>query len=76
MKRLGLALVVVGAILYLVAAGKRGGYDSFEGSMRTTFSKSERGKRDFWGAAKVVALVAAGAGAVLVLVSRRDPEGP
>ncbi len=73
MKRLGLALVVLGAVLYLVASGKRGGYDSFEGSLRTTFSKSEREKRDFWGTAKIVALVAAGAGAVLVFTSRKAP---
>ncbi len=73
MRRIGLALVVLGAILYLVAASKRGGYDSFEGSMRTTFSQSEREKRDFWGSARIVALVAAGAGAVLVFVSRKAP---
>jgi hypothetical protein len=48
-KRLGLALLLGGVILFLVASNLRGGYDSFEGSMKATFSKSERGKRDFWG---------------------------
>ena len=71
MRRLGFILLGVGVALFLVATSLRGGYDSFEGSMRTTFSKSERGKRDFWGAAKGVGLVAAAGGAVLLVVGGR-----
>ena len=33
-KRLGLALLLGGVILFLVATNLRGGYDSFEGSMK------------------------------------------
>jgi hypothetical protein len=69
MKRLGVVLLVAGALLFLVASSKRGGYDSFEGSMRATFSKSERSTRDFWGAAKTVGLVAAAAGAVTLVIA-------
>jgi hypothetical protein len=72
-KRLGLALLLGGVVLFLVASNLRGGYDSFEGSMRATFSKSERGKRDFWGAARTVGIVAGVAGVVLVIVSSRKP---
>lgn len=71
MKRLGLVLLLAGTVLFLVATSRRGGYDSFEGSMRATFSKSERGKRDFWGAARTVGVVAGVAGVVLVLASGR-----
>lgn len=71
MKRLGLALLLVGAVLFLVASSRRGGYDSFEGSMRATFSKSERSKRDFWGTARTLGIVAGVAGAVILVVSGR-----
>ncbi|MGA7991311.1 MAG: hypothetical protein WCC53_07775 [Thermoanaerobaculia bacterium] len=71
MRRLGLVLLFAGALLFLMASSRRGGYDSFEGSMRATFSKSERSKRDFWGAARTVGIVAGVAGIVLVVVSGR-----
>ena len=71
-RRLGLVLVIAGAVLFLVASSRRGGYDSFEGSMRATFSKSERSKRDFWSAARTLGIVAGAAGAVvLVMASSR-----
>lgn len=71
MKRLGVVLLIAGAALFLVASSKRGGYDSFEGSIRATFSKSERSTRDFWGAARTLGIVAGVAGAVVLVVSRR-----
>jgi hypothetical protein len=71
-KRLGLALLLGGVILFLVASNLRGGYDSFEGSMRATFSKSERGKRDFWGASRTVGIVAGVAGLAVLVVSGRS----
>ncbi len=71
MRRLGFILLIAGALLFLVASSRRGGYDSFEGSMRATFSKSERSKRDFWSTAKTLGLVAAGAGAVLAIAGGR-----
>lgn len=71
-RRLGLVLLAAGAILFLVASSRRGGYDSFEGSVRATFSKSEREKRDFWGAARTVGLVAGLAGAVLAIAAGRN----
>jgi len=70
-RRLGFALLVAGALLFLVASSQRGGYDSFEGEMRATFSKSERSKRDFWGTARTVGLVAGVAGAVLAIAAGR-----
>lgn len=70
-KRLGLVLLLAGAALFLVASSRRGGYDSFEGSMRATFSKSERDKRDFWGATKTLGIVAGVAGAVILVLSAR-----
>jgi hypothetical protein len=70
-KRFGLALLLGGGVLFLVASSRRGGYDSFEGSMRATFSKSERSTRDFWGTARTLGIVAGVAGAVVLVVSGR-----
>jgi hypothetical protein len=71
-KRLGLVLLLAGLALFLVASSRRGGYDSVEGSLRATFSKSERSKRDFWGTARTVGIVAGAAGAVILVMAFRD----
>ncbi len=48
MRRLGIVLLVLGLAGFLVSSAKRGSYDSFEGAVRSTFSKEERGKKEFW----------------------------
>lgn len=66
MRRLGLLLLVLGFAGFLIASGKRGGYESFEGSVRATFSREEAGKKEFWENAR---WLSAGMGVIgLVLV--------
>ena len=48
MKRIGIALLVIGLVAFVVASSKRGGYDSVEGALKSTFSSSERSKKDTW----------------------------
>jgi hypothetical protein len=70
-KRLGLGLLLAGALLFLVGSSRRGSYDSVEGSLKATFSKSERSTRDFWGAARTVGIVAGVAGVILLILPAR-----
>ena len=70
-RRLGLVLVLAGAVLFLVASSRGGGYDSFEGSLRATFSKSERDKRDFWSAVRTLGIVGGAAGVVILVLASR-----
>ncbi len=66
MRRLGIVLLLLGLAGFLVASSRRGGYESFEGSVRATFSKEERGKKEFWENAR---WLSAGMGVIgLVLV--------
>lgn len=71
MKRIGIVLLVIGLAVFVLASSKRGGYDSVEGALKTTFSSNERSKRDGW---DVLRWVGAGA-AVVGLVLTFAPGG-
>jgi hypothetical protein len=68
MRRIGLLLVVIGLVGFLIATSQRGGYDSVEGKMKSTFSSSERGKKDFWDTARWVLAGSAVMGVVFILL--------
>ncbi|MGH9315721.1 MAG: hypothetical protein ACRD1P_01235 [Thermoanaerobaculia bacterium] len=68
MRRLGMILLVLGLAGFLVASSRRGGYDSFEGEVRSTFSKGERGKKEFWENARWLSAGMGVIGLVLVLL--------
>ncbi|MFI5119124.1 MAG: hypothetical protein ACHQM4_01845 [Thermoanaerobaculia bacterium] len=71
MRRIALALILLGIVGFLVASSQRGGYESVEGKLKTTFSKEERGKRDMADTGRWVALAVAALGAVLFFVPER-----
>ena len=71
MRRIALVLIVLGVVGFLVASSQRSGYDSVEGALKTTFSKSERGKRDMADTGRWVALAVAAVGVVLFFVPER-----
>lgn len=71
MRRIALVLIVLGVVGFLVASSQRSGYDSIEGALKTTFSKSERGKRDMAETGRWVALAVTAIGAVLFFVPER-----
>jgi len=48
MKRIGIAFLVLGLVGFVWASGKRAGYDSVEGTLKSTFSSSERSKKSGW----------------------------
>ena len=68
MRRLGMILLLLGLAGFLAASSRRGGYDSFEGSVRSTFSKEERGKKEFWENARWLSAGMGVIGLVLVLL--------
>lgn len=68
MRRLGVIVLVLGLAGFLVASSKRGGYDSVQGAIKTTFSQEEKGKKDFWETARWVCLGAGVIGLVLVIL--------
>jgi hypothetical protein len=68
MRRLGAIVLALGILGFLVASSRRGSYDSVEGSLKTTFSQSERGKKDFWETARWLSVGVAVVGVVLVVL--------
>jgi hypothetical protein len=48
MKRIGVVLLVFGLAGFVWASGKRSGFDSVEGTLKSTFSSSERSKKEGW----------------------------
>ena len=48
MKRIGIAFLVLGLVGFVWASGKRAGYSSVEGTLKATFSSSERSKKSGW----------------------------
>ena len=71
MRRNGLILLAIGVVVFLVASSQRGSYDSVEGVLKTTFSKSERSKSDLAGTACWLGLGIAAVGLVLVFLPER-----
>ena len=68
MRRLGIILIVIGLAGFLAASSQRGGYDSVEGALKSTFSSSERSKKDFWETARWVLAGTAVMGVVFILL--------
>ena len=68
MRRLGAIVLAIGIIGFLVASSRRGSYDSVEGALKTTFSQSERGKKDLWETARWLSVGVAVVGVVLVIL--------
>ena len=71
MRRNGLILLVVGLAVFLFASSQRSGYQSVEGTLKTTFSKSERSKSDLADTGRWVGLGVAVVGLVLVVLPQR-----
>lgn len=68
MKRIGIALLVIGLAGFLLASSQREGYDSVEGAIKTTFSSEERSKKEGWEVLRWVGAGLAAVGLVLVFV--------
>jgi hypothetical protein len=68
MRRIGIALLVLGLGLFVLASSQRGGYDTVEGALKTTFSSEERSKKDAWEIGRWVALGGAVIGLVLIVL--------
>jgi hypothetical protein len=73
MRKLGLILIAIGVVGFLIASSERSGYDTVQGNIKTTFSQSERSKRDFWEKARWLFVGAGVIGVVLtVLPGKQD----
>jgi hypothetical protein len=68
MRRIGVILLVIGLAGFLVATSQRGGFESVEGKLKTTFSSEERSKKDFWETGRWIFAGAAVMGVVLILL--------
>ena len=68
MKRTGIALLTLGLVIFVLASSQRSGYNSVEGALKSTFSSSERSKKDTWESLRWVGLVMAGVGLVTLVV--------
>jgi hypothetical protein len=66
-----LILLAIGVVVFLVASSQRKSYDSVEGVLKTTFSKSERGKSDLADTGRWLGLGIAAVGLVLVVLPER-----
>jgi hypothetical protein len=68
MRRIGIILLVVGIAGFLIASSQRSGYDSVEGAIKSTFSSSERSKKEGWETARWLSLGVGVVGIVFVLL--------
>ncbi len=68
MRRIGIALLVIGLAGFILASSQRGGYDSVEGAIKTTFSSEERSKKEGWEVMRWAGAALAVVGLVLVFV--------
>jgi hypothetical protein len=68
MRRIGIALLVIGIAGFVLASSRRGGYDSVEGALKTTFSSDERSKKEGWESLRWVGVGLAAVGLVMVLM--------
>ena len=68
MRRIGMILIIIGVAGFLLASSKRSGYDSVEGSLKSTFSSSERSKKEGWETARWLSVGAGVIGLVFVLL--------
>ena len=68
MRKTGLLLLAIGLAGFLFASSQRSGYDSVEGALKSTFSSSERSKKDFWETARWIMAGTAVMGVVFILL--------
>ncbi len=68
MKRIGIALLVLGLVGFVLASSQRAGFDSVEGGIKQLFSSSERSKKEGWETARWVAAGLGVLGLVLTLM--------
>jgi hypothetical protein len=68
MRKIGLFLLAIGLVGFLIATSQRSGYDSVQGALKSTFSSSERSKKDFWETARWLLAGTAVMGVVLILL--------
>lgn len=68
MKRIGIALLVLGLVGFVLASSQRAGYDSVEGGIKQVFSSSERSKKEGWETARWAAAGLGVLGLVLTLM--------
>jgi hypothetical protein len=66
MRKLGVILIVIGVVGFLIATSQRGGFDTVQGAIKTTFSQEERSKKDFWENAR---WLFAGAGVIGIVLT-------
>lgn len=71
MRKIGLILLAIGIAGFLIATSQRGGFDSVEGSLKSTFSSTERSKKDFWETARWVMAGTAVMGVVFIVLPGR-----
>lgn len=71
MRRIGIALLVIGLAGFLIASSQRSGYDSVEGAIKTTFSSEERSKKEGWDTLRWVGLGLAVVGVVMTVAPGR-----
>ena len=69
MRRLGVIVLVLGLAGFVIASSKRGSYDSVQGALKAAISSEEKGKKDFWEAARWVSLGAVGLALLVVGVT-------
>ena len=67
MKFFGVALLVLGIGGFIFCNGKRQGYETVEGKMKTMFSEHEKTKESSWEAARWASLGVAIIGVVLIV---------
>jgi hypothetical protein len=68
MRRIGVILLVLGIIGFVISSSQRKGYDSVEGALKSTFSSSERSKKEGWETTRWLSLGAGVIGLVFVLL--------
>ncbi len=68
MRRIGLILLVLGIVGFVISSSQRKGYDSVEGALKSTFSSSERSKKEGWETTRWLCLGAGVIGLVFVLL--------
>jgi hypothetical protein len=68
MRRIGVILLVLGIVGFVISSSQRKGYDSVEGAVKSTFSSSERSKKEGWETTRWLSLGVGVVGLVFVLL--------
>ena len=68
MRLIGIILLVAGLVGFVLTSSRRSGYDSVEGQLKSTFSSSERSKKEGFETGRWVSAGVAVVGLVLVFV--------